>query len=154
MSKLASVRLAPAPDGGKYLLNIQLAATGHLVSGAEGAAGAEGTAAAARVERLERLDAGKQAGSGAPSLRPKGPSLRPAGPLAPPSPKRTGSGAPAAHSSGKVVAKLGTYKYTKPQLIEIGKRCVRNFRCSVRVRWVILNRAFFVQSRGAGESAR
>ncbi len=79
-----------------------------------------------RAERLGRLDAGKQAGGGAPSLRPAslrpgGPSLRPAAPLAPPSPKRSGSGPPDALGASSSVHKLGTYQYTKQQLIEHGK---------------------------------
>lgn len=117
--------IAPAPDGSKFLLNIALGSAPpsekSLLTGDP-----EAAAAAARAERLERLDTGGSSGiGGGPSLRPTGPSLRPAGPLAPPSPKRSGSGPSDVHGGGKTVAKLGTYQYTKPQLVEIGKRCVR-----------------------------
>ena len=119
MAKIATVRLEPGTDG-RVSLAIQC-----LAGGGEDAP--EKAAAAARSERLGRLDAAKQAGGGAPSLRPAslrpgGPSLRPAGPLAPPSPKRSGAGPPDALGASSSVPKLGTYQYTKQQLIEHGKR--------------------------------
>lgn len=119
MAKLATVRLESAADG-LISLEIRCAKNG-------GGDAPEQAAAAARAERLGRLDASKQAAGAAPSLRPAslrpgGPSLRPAGPLAPPSPKRSGTGAPDARGASSSVTKLGTYQYTKQQLIEHGKR--------------------------------
>ena len=97
MSKLATVQLTP-DDHGRFSLAIQCLSA------------PEKAAALAREQRVGRL-------------RPGGPSLRPAGPLAPPSPSRgRGGGHEAGSSRG---GKLGKYEYTKQQLIEHGKRCVR-----------------------------
>jgi hypothetical protein len=122
MSKLATVQVGTQEDG-TFSLKIQCLSADNTSDATDAAA-----AAAARTERLGRLgDASKPASSGGPalrptSLRPGGPSLRPAGPLAPPSPKRAGP--PDARGPGSTAPKLGSYQYTKQELIELGKRCV------------------------------
>ena len=111
MAKGAAVRLDVAADG-RVSLKIQCLA-------------ASDAAEAARAERLGKLGLQSGAAQGAKamaSLRPGGPSLRPAGPLAPPSPKRKGPGPPDALGARSSAAKIGSYQYTKEQLIEHGNR--------------------------------
>lgn len=113
MAKEAAVRLDIAADG-RVSLKIQCLA-------------AADAAEAARAQRLGKLGlpSGAVQGTGAKapaSLRPGGPSLRPAGPLAPPSPKRKGAGMPDGLGGRSSAAKIGSYRYTKEQLIEHGKR--------------------------------